>query len=212
MYGQSTSWLGWHDLMRQDNRRRVKHVYRCKGGVGPSLVRRYQIDGTAPCRLPEGAFARQMDFEADIVAHELVLVMDKYTAADVLREVSVYDTINKAARYTSKVGSAVRWRCVGAQPGPTFDGQERRDGAPDHRAPVGVATLLRSCLALPSALNNADSTLPSHFAQCSQSAWTGMPGAVWLAIGEVHLTVEISHYWKRRQPENMYILQRRLRV
>ena len=45
-----------------------------------------------------------MDFEADIVANELVLVMDKYTAADVLREVSVYDTINKAARYTSKVG------------------------------------------------------------------------------------------------------------
>ena len=59
--------------------------------------------GPASCRLPEGAAARQMDFEADIVAHELVLVMDKFTAADVLREVSVYDTINKAARYTSKV-------------------------------------------------------------------------------------------------------------
>ena len=44
-----------------------------------------------------------MDFEGDIVANELVLVMDKFTAADVLREVSVYDTISKAGRYTSKV-------------------------------------------------------------------------------------------------------------
>ena len=54
-------------------------------------------------RLPEGARARQIDFERDIVDYELVLVMDKYTAADVLREVSVYDTISKAGRYTSKV-------------------------------------------------------------------------------------------------------------
>ncbi len=53
-------------------------------------------------RLPEGAAARRMDFEGDIVANELVLVMDKFTAADVLREVSVYDTISKAGRYTSK--------------------------------------------------------------------------------------------------------------
>ena len=57
-------------------------------------------------RLPEGAAARRMDFEADIVEYELVLVMDKFTAADVLREVSVYETINKAARYTSKVRQA----------------------------------------------------------------------------------------------------------
>ena len=46
-----------------------------------------------------------MDFERDIVECELLLVMDKYTAADVLREVSVYDTISKAGRYTSKVPS-----------------------------------------------------------------------------------------------------------
>ena len=44
-----------------------------------------------------------MDFERDIVDYELLLVMDKFTAADVLREVSVYDTISKAGRYTSKV-------------------------------------------------------------------------------------------------------------
>ena len=32
--------------------------------------------------------------------------MDKYTAADVLREVSVYDTINKAGNYSAKVHTA----------------------------------------------------------------------------------------------------------
>ena len=56
-----------------------------------------------------------MDFEADIVSHELVLVMDKFTAADVLREVSVYDTISKAGRYTSKVRGRPRRAC-GARP------------------------------------------------------------------------------------------------
>ena len=57
--------------------------------------------------LPEGAAAQQVDFERDIVEYELLLVMDKYTAADVLREVSVYDTISKAGRYTSKVRRAL---------------------------------------------------------------------------------------------------------
>ena len=37
------------------------------------------------------------------MAFDLVLVMDKYCAADVLREVSVYDTINKAGNYSAKV-------------------------------------------------------------------------------------------------------------
>jgi len=44
--------------------------------------------GTLRRRLPEGAVARQFDHERDIVAFDLVLVMDKFTAADVLREVS----------------------------------------------------------------------------------------------------------------------------
>lgn len=47
--------------------------------------------------------ARQFHHEADIVAFDLVLVMDKYCAADVLREISVYDTINKAGKYSAKV-------------------------------------------------------------------------------------------------------------
>ena len=42
---------------------------------------------TCHCRLPEGAAAQQFDHERDIVAFDLVLVMDKFCAADVLREV-----------------------------------------------------------------------------------------------------------------------------
>lgn len=37
--------------------------------------------------LPAGFQARQMKPETDIVAFDMVLVMDKFTAADVLREV-----------------------------------------------------------------------------------------------------------------------------
>eukprot|EP01025_Chloroclados_australasicus_P063031 TRINITY_DN8311_c0_g1_i2.p2 TRINITY_DN8311_c0_g1~~TRINITY_DN8311_c0_g1_i2.p2 ORF type:complete len:287 (-),score=39.64 TRINITY_DN8311_c0_g1_i2:426-1286(-) len=47
--------------------------------------------------------ARKFDAEADIVSSDLVLVMDKFTAADVLREVTVYDTIDKEGGYSKKV-------------------------------------------------------------------------------------------------------------
>ncbi|KAF8057642.1 ptpA [Scenedesmus sp. PABB004] len=40
---------------------------------------------------------------ADIVAADLVLVFDKYTAADVLREVSSYDLINPGGHYSARV-------------------------------------------------------------------------------------------------------------
>lgn len=53
--------------------------------------------------LPENFQARQINPERDIVCFDVVLVMDKFTAADVLREVSVYDTINKDAQYSLKV-------------------------------------------------------------------------------------------------------------
>ncbi|GMH43387.1 hypothetical protein BSKO_11309 [Bryopsis sp. KO-2023] len=53
--------------------------------------------------LPEGFRARQMNEERDIVEFDLHLVMDKFTAADVLREVSVFDTILKGKGYSRKV-------------------------------------------------------------------------------------------------------------
>ena len=40
--------------------------------------------------LPANFQARQIKPEADIVAFDMVLVMDKFTAADVLREVSLF--------------------------------------------------------------------------------------------------------------------------
>lgn len=39
--------------------------------------------------LDENFQARQVNFERDIVHFDVVLVMDKYTAADLLREVSL---------------------------------------------------------------------------------------------------------------------------
>ena len=44
-----------------------------------------------------------LDHARDIVSFDLFLVMDKFTAADVLREVSVYDTISKGGGYSMKV-------------------------------------------------------------------------------------------------------------
>lgn len=53
--------------------------------------------------LPENYAVRLFEESSDIVRFDLVLVMDKYTAADVLREVSVFETVNPAARYSMKV-------------------------------------------------------------------------------------------------------------
>lgn len=47
--------------------------------------------------------ARQFDERTDIVRFDLVLTMDKFTAADVLREISVFDTIHPDAKYSLKV-------------------------------------------------------------------------------------------------------------
>lgn len=77
-------------------------------------------------RLPDGAAARQFDHERDIVAFDLVLVMDKFCAADVLREVSVYDTINKAGNYSRKVRMLGQYhRQLGASKEP--DGMDIND-------------------------------------------------------------------------------------
>lgn len=53
--------------------------------------------------LPEGFAARLFDHAHDIVAFDMVLVMDKFTAADVLREVASYDLINRSGGYSVKV-------------------------------------------------------------------------------------------------------------
>ena len=47
--------------------------------------------------LPPGFQARQLVPETDIVAFDIVLVMDKFTAADVLREVRLHAHSSQAA-------------------------------------------------------------------------------------------------------------------
>lgn len=39
------------------------------------------------CEMPAGFAAKKFDYEGDTVAFDLVLVMDKFTAGDVMREV-----------------------------------------------------------------------------------------------------------------------------
>jgi protein-tyrosine-phosphatase len=48
-------------------------------------------------------WARQFRDSVDVVRADLIVAMDKYTAADVLREISVFETVNPAARYSAKV-------------------------------------------------------------------------------------------------------------
>ncbi|KAG2484271.1 hypothetical protein HYH03_016915 [Edaphochlamys debaryana] len=47
--------------------------------------------------------ARLFEPAADIVAYDLLLVMDKYTASDVMREVSSFDLINRQSQFSHKV-------------------------------------------------------------------------------------------------------------
>ncbi|KAG0570314.1 hypothetical protein KC19_6G153400 [Ceratodon purpureus] len=54
-------------------------------------------------KLPEGATARVFECQSDIVLFDLLVVMDKFNASDVLKEVTVYEAIDKEARYTHKV-------------------------------------------------------------------------------------------------------------
>ncbi|CAM6089932.1 unnamed protein product [Calypogeia fissa] len=53
--------------------------------------------------LPEGKVATVFDCSTDIVMSDLVLVMDKFTASDALKEVTVYEIVNKDGKYSSKV-------------------------------------------------------------------------------------------------------------
>ncbi|XP_024370148.1 uncharacterized protein [Physcomitrium patens] len=54
-------------------------------------------------KLPAGATSCVFDCQADIVLFDLLVVMDKFNASDVLKEVTVYEAIDKGARYTQKV-------------------------------------------------------------------------------------------------------------
>lgn len=51
----------------------------------------------------EGKRAELMLAAEDVVIYDVMVVMDKFNAADVLKEVSVFDTIDSTAKFSSKV-------------------------------------------------------------------------------------------------------------
>ncbi|KAF6259658.1 hypothetical protein COO60DRAFT_989348 [Scenedesmus sp. NREL 46B-D3] len=71
--------------------------------------------------------AVQFEPAADIVASDLVLTMDKYTAADVLREVSSYDLINPGGYYSARVRVLGSFHPVLSQRASQADGQDIDD-------------------------------------------------------------------------------------
>ncbi|KAG6558124.1 hypothetical protein Mapa_000305 [Marchantia paleacea] len=54
-------------------------------------------------QLPEGKVSVVFDCASDIVNADLVLVFDKFNASDVLKEVTIYETVDKTSRHTGKV-------------------------------------------------------------------------------------------------------------
>ncbi|BDA42857.1 probable low molecular weight phosphotyrosine protein phosphatase [Coccomyxa sp. Obi] len=71
-------------------------------GEGPEVVVT-EVAAENDITLPEDFKARHFSPDEDIVQFDLVMVMDKFTAADVLREVSVFDTINTKGNYSKRV-------------------------------------------------------------------------------------------------------------
>jgi protein-tyrosine-phosphatase len=69
----------------------------------PPDPRAVQIAEELGLQLREGATARLIDHAKDIVQYDLVLCFDKFNASDVLKEISVYDTIDSKGRYSVRV-------------------------------------------------------------------------------------------------------------
>ncbi|GAQ78817.1 Low molecular weight phosphatase family protein [Klebsormidium nitens] len=81
----------------------------------PPDPRAVQVAEELGIRLREGATARLIDHAKDIVQYDLILCFDKFNAADVLKEISVYDTIDSTGRYSVRVrrlGEFARSRAI----------------------------------------------------------------------------------------------------
>eukprot|EP00899_Mesostigma_viride_P002119 jgi/Mesvir1/11908/Mv00249-RA.3 len=77
--------------------------------------RTLQVAADMGVALGPDAVSTPFDHVKDIVFFDLILVMDKFNAADVLKEVSVYDTIHKGGGYSLRVrrlGEFARTRLV----------------------------------------------------------------------------------------------------
>lgn len=67
--------------------------------------------------LPADHAARLFEPAEDIVRHDLLLVMDKFTAGDVMREVSSFDLVNRDQQFSYKVRRLGEFRAGKALPG-----------------------------------------------------------------------------------------------
>ncbi|EFJ45244.1 hypothetical protein VOLCADRAFT_106057 [Volvox carteri f. nagariensis] len=74
--------------------------YNLGEGPEPAVVAAAEAMGL---ELPAQHAARLFDPANDIVSYDLLLVMDKFTAGDVMREVSSFELINRTAQFSYKV-------------------------------------------------------------------------------------------------------------
>lgn len=87
--------------------------------------------------------ARVSDLGEDVVRFDLLLTFDKFTAADVMREVSVYDTVDPSGRYAPKVRSLTQFH-----PRPLDEVGDPLYGAIDPTGAAEVAATLAAAEAI----------------------------------------------------------------
>jgi len=82
-----------------------------------------------------------------VVLFDVLLPVDKFTAADVMREVTIYDTIEPTANYSAKVHSLATFHAGGRleEIDDPLYGSSERGGADEVAAVTAAATLLASC-------------------------------------------------------------------
>lgn len=110
--------------------------------------------------LKEEKIAEVISPAQDITAFDLIVVMDKFNAADILKEVSVFDTIDPSANYSSKVrllGSFCKSRNVGDIDDPLYGNM----GGPEELDLLGnaITDIEDSCAGLLAELLDIKSSL-----------------------------------------------------
>eukprot|EP00271_Cylindrocystis_brebissonii_P009893 TRINITY_DN2546_c0_g1_i5.p1 TRINITY_DN2546_c0_g1~~TRINITY_DN2546_c0_g1_i5.p1 ORF type:complete len:482 (+),score=69.83 TRINITY_DN2546_c0_g1_i5:255-1700(+) len=146
-------------------------------------TRALEVAAELQLELPEGFQAQIFRPASDIVALDVAAVMDKFVAADVLKEVSVFDTIDPTANYSAKVrrlGDFCRTRQVEDIDDPLYGNM----GGPDEKENLRLAYndicgscegLLEELLAVRSALREGQTY------KSAVSNWLrGMPDLDWM--------------------------------
>lgn len=94
-------------LQRPKRARPPHHTSAAGEGPEPAAA---EIAAELGLSLPPGFSARLFDPAADVAAFDLLLTLDKYTAADALREVSSFDLIRQGGGYSARIRKLGEWR------------------------------------------------------------------------------------------------------